>query len=132
MPRTGRCADCGDHRQPIGQYDRKRRLGRLRCRNENQGTKAPHRHGHLGQSAGRDGDTADIQDRDGAPAVIESEWASYAILVKMLDDGGYAGEKLRTAVTDIEGLTVGIVKRPHSAVGFVVLPKKRIAERTFA
>lgn len=76
--------------------------------------------------------TADIQDRDGAPAVIESVRDSYPSLVKVFADGGYAGDKLRTAVAHIEGLAIAIVKRSDSAVGFAVLPKRWMVERTFA
>lgn len=76
--------------------------------------------------------TADIQDRDGAPAVIESVRDSYPSLVKLFADGGYAGEKLRTAIAHIESLAIDIVKRSDSAAGFVVLAKRWVVERTFA
>ena len=76
--------------------------------------------------------TADIQDRDGAPAVIESVRDSYPSLVKLFADGGYAGEKLRTAIAHIESLAIDIVKRSDSGAGFVVLAKRWVVERTFA
>lgn len=75
---------------------------------------------------------ADIQDRDGAPAVIESARDSYPSLTKLFADGGYAGEKLRTAVAHIETLAIEIVKRSDSAAGFVVLPRRWVVERSFA
>lgn len=76
--------------------------------------------------------TADIQDRDGAPAVIESVRDSYPSLVKLFADGGYAGEKLRTAVAHIESLAIDIVKRSDSAAGFVAITKRLVVERTSA
>ena len=76
--------------------------------------------------------TADIQDRDGAPGLIESVRSSYPTLVKLFADGGYAGEKLATALSQIEGLTLEIVKRSDHAEGFVVLAKHWIVERTLA
>jgi transposase len=47
-------------------------------------------------------------------------------------DGGYAGDKLRTAVAHIEVLAIAIVKRSDSVAGFVVLAKRWVVERTFA
>jgi len=75
---------------------------------------------------------ADIQDRDGAPMVIESVRQTYPSLVKLFADGGYAGEKLSTAIAHIEGLAMEIVKRSDAAKGFVVLPKRWVVERSFA
>ena len=57
---------------------------------------------------------------------------SYPSLVKLFADGGYAGEKLRTAVAHIESLAIDIVKRSDSVAGFVVLAKRWVVERTFA
>ncbi len=76
--------------------------------------------------------TADIQDRDGAPAVIESVRDSYPWVVKLFADGGYAGEKLRAAIAHIESLAIDIVKRSDSAAGFVVIARRWVVERTFA
>ena len=76
--------------------------------------------------------TADIQDRDGAPTLIENARNIYPTLVTIFADGGYAGEKLAAAIRHIENLAVEIVKRSDTAKGFVVLPKRWIVERTFA
>ena len=76
--------------------------------------------------------TADIQDRDGAPGLIESVRSSYPTLIRLFADGGYAGEKLATALSHIEGLTLEIVKRSEHVKGFVVLAKRWIVERTLA
>jgi transposase len=75
---------------------------------------------------------ADIQDRDGAPMVIESVRQTYPSLVKLFADGGYAGQKLSAAIAHIEGLAMEIVKRSDAAKGFVVLPKRWVVERSFA
>ena len=75
---------------------------------------------------------ASIQDRDGAPGLIEIVTESFPTLEKLFADGGYAGEKLEAALAHIEGLALEIVKRSDSAKGFVVLPKRWIVERTFA
>jgi transposase len=76
--------------------------------------------------------TADIQDRDGAPGLIESVKDNVPTLVRIFADGGYAGEKLATAIAHIDGLALEIVKRSDTTTGFVVLPKRWIVERTFA
>lgn len=76
--------------------------------------------------------TADIQDRDGAPALIERLREDHPTLTKIFADGGYAGEKLQSAIEHIEGLAIEIVKRSDTAKGFVLLPKRWIVERTFA
>lgn len=47
-------------------------------------------------------------------------------------DGGYAGEKLRRALTKIGDWTVDVIKRSDSAKGFTVLPRRWVVERTFA
>ena len=47
-------------------------------------------------------------------------------------DGGYAGPKLRAALADIGQWTIQIVKRPDTAQGFEVIPRRWVVERTFA
>ncbi len=47
-------------------------------------------------------------------------------------DGGYAGEKLATAISHILDLVIEIIKCSDDAKGFVVLPKRWVVERTFA
>lgn len=76
--------------------------------------------------------TADVQDRDGAPCVIADAKESYPTLAHLFADGGYAGEKLETALRDINGPTIEIVKRPDGVKGFVVIARRWVVERTFA
>lgn len=47
-------------------------------------------------------------------------------------DGGYSGEKLKSAAAKLGGWTVEIVRRTDAAKGFVVLPRRWVVERTFA
>jgi transposase len=76
--------------------------------------------------------TADIQDRDGAPDVLASIRHSFPWLRHVFADGGYAGEKLRDALTKIGKWTLQIIKRSDTAKGFEVLPRRWVVERTFA
>lgn len=76
--------------------------------------------------------TADIQDRDGAPDVLKSIRSLYPWLRHVFADGGYAGQKLKTALVKIGDWTMQIVKRSDTAKGFEVLPRRWVVERTFA
>jgi len=75
---------------------------------------------------------ADIQDRDGAPAVLASIRKSCPWLRHVFADGGYAGPKLRGALNKVGDWTIEIVKRSDTAVGFEVIPRRWVVERTFA
>jgi transposase len=75
---------------------------------------------------------ADIQDRDGAPAVLKSIRHAFPWLRHVFADGGYAGPKLRDALTRIGDWTLEIVKRSDAAKGFEVIPRRWVVERTFA
>ena len=75
---------------------------------------------------------ASIQDRDGAPSVIASACESFPTLVHLFADGGYAGEKLQSAMEKTNGPVIEIVKRPDGVTGFVVIARRWVVERTFA
>src|SRR6478736_3772623 len=75
---------------------------------------------------------ANIQDRDGAPCVLAAIRSLYPWLRHIFADGGYAGEKLRTALKRIGEWTIEIIKRSDTAQGFEVLPRRWVVERTFA
>ena len=47
-------------------------------------------------------------------------------------DSAYAGPKLRGALDKIGDWTMEIVKRPDTAKGFQLLPRRWVVERTFA
>lgn len=76
--------------------------------------------------------SADIQDRDGAPMVLKDIRYSFPWLRHVVADGGYAGDKLKTALTKIGDWTIEIIKRSDVAKGFTVLPRRWVVERTFA
>ena len=75
---------------------------------------------------------ANIQDRDGSPSTIALTCDSFPTLVHLFADGGYAGDKLEIALRNMKGPTIGIVRRPDNAEGFVVIARRWVVERTFA
>ena len=75
---------------------------------------------------------ADIQDRDGAPALLQAVRYRYPWLRHVFADSGYAGDKLRDALKGHGDWTLEIIKRPTAAKGFVLLPRRWVVERTFA
>ena len=75
---------------------------------------------------------ADVQDRDGAPEVLKSIRARWPWLRHVFADGGYAGPKLKDAMSGCGDWTIEIIKRSDSAKGFEVLPRRWVVERTFA
>jgi len=77
---------------------------------------------------------ADIQDRDGAPVVIEAACETWPTLSCLFADGGYAGWKLQLALLQKmnDPPAIEIVRRPNAATGFVVIVRRWVVERTFA
>lgn len=75
---------------------------------------------------------ADVQDRDGAPAVLKAILKRWPWLRHVFADGGYAGPKLKGALKKIGRFTLEIIKRSDSVKGFQVLPRRWVVERTFA
>jgi len=75
---------------------------------------------------------ADIQDRDGAVDLVKAIRHRFPWLRHLFADGGYAGDKLATALAGLGRWTLDIVKRSDAAEGFVVLPRRWVVERTFA
>ncbi len=76
--------------------------------------------------------SAHIQDRDGAPRLLKSIQSAYPWLRHLFADGGYAGPKLKGALDKIGRWTLEIVKRSDPTLGFEVLPRRWVVERTFA
>jgi transposase len=76
--------------------------------------------------------TADVQDRDALPDLLEAvskraPWVKLAFV-----DGGYAGDETARAAFEASRIRLQVVKRTDKDVkGFVVLPKRWIVERTF-
>ena len=76
---------------------------------------------------------ADVQDRDGAVDLLASIRSLCPWLRHVFADGGYAGEKLRNAMTDLGSWTFEIIKRSDEAKHtFELLPRRWVVERTFA
>jgi len=75
---------------------------------------------------------ADIQDRDGAPAVLKAILKRWPWLRHIFADGGYAGPKLKGALQKVGKFTLEIIKRTNAIKGFEVLPRRWVVERTFA
>ena len=83
--------------------------------------------------------TANVQDRDGARVVLQalferikrSKYSRWCRLKLIWADGGYRGELLAWVKQNL-GWTLEIVEKLGDQVGFQVLPKRWIVERTFA
>ena len=75
---------------------------------------------------------ADIQDRDGAPAVLAGIRDGFPRLRHVFADSAYVGPKLEAALKRIGRWTLEIVKRSDTAQGFKVLPRRWVVERTLA
>ena len=76
---------------------------------------------------------ANVQDRDGAPALLEGARDLVPWLRHVFADGGYAGDKLKNALKEGGGdWTIEIVKRSDKAKGFVLLPRRWVVERPIA
>jgi putative transposase len=73
---------------------------------------------------------ANVQDRDGAYAVLAKLAGRFPRLRLIWADGGYGGQ-VAELVKLTWGWTVEIVTRTADAVGFTVLPRRWVVERTF-
>ena len=77
---------------------------------------------------------ADVQDRDGAKLLLGGLTNTFLRLRHLWGDGGYAGqliEWVRKLRGDFRPIEVEIVKRSDKAVGFEILPRRWVVERTF-
>jgi len=75
---------------------------------------------------------ADLQDRDGAPLVLNRRTRRmFPFLLVIFADGAYGSDKLRRAMAEASWRIV-VVKRDAEATGFAVLPKRWVVERTIA
>ena len=76
---------------------------------------------------------ANIQDRDGGVLVLGTLFGRFPFLKKLFADGGYQGPVFDHAQKKIlPHLETEIVKRSDTAVGFEVIPRRWVVERTFA
>ena len=74
---------------------------------------------------------ADIQDRDGAKLLFVKAAALFPTISLVWADGGYAGQLIEW-LKEWCGWVLEIVKKIEQQVGFQLLPKRWIVERTFA
>ena len=75
---------------------------------------------------------ANIQDRDGVALVLDRRTRRlFPFIERIYGDGGYQGPKAAKAAAKTGCWTIEIVRSP-TAVGFEILPKRWIVERTFA
>ena len=74
---------------------------------------------------------ADVQDRDGALHLLRRTRRLFPFIKRIFADGGYAGGTMALVVWRTGTWKLEIVKR-SDVVGFKVLPKRWIVERTFA
>lgn len=75
---------------------------------------------------------AGIQDRDGVALVLDRRTRRlFPFIERIYADGGYQGPKAARAAALTGTWTIDIVKRLDAAIGFNVLPKRWIVERTF-
>ena len=75
---------------------------------------------------------ADIQDRDGAPLVLDRRTRRlFPFLETIFADGAYGGQKLHRAMAGA-AWKIEVVKRSAQAKGFEVIPRRWVVERTIA
>ena len=74
---------------------------------------------------------ASIQDRDGAKLALQRLVRGWGRLRLIWADGGYAGQLVHWVKALGRRWRLEIVKRSDDMVGFKVLPKRWIVERTF-
>jgi len=74
---------------------------------------------------------ASVQDRDGARGILERLHAAVDSVIHIFADGGYSGQLLAVAKSAWQ-IVVEIVKKPVGQVGFAVLPRRWVVERTFS
>ena len=76
---------------------------------------------------------ANLQDRDGAALVLDRRTrALFPFVLAIFADAGYRGPRAAAAARHGGRWRLRIVRRPQTARGFVVLPKRWIVERTLA
>jgi len=74
---------------------------------------------------------ANVQDRDGAEALLREARRSFPFLERIIADAGYQGRKMDDAIARTGTWVLQIVRRCDQH-RFVVLPKRWIVERTLA
>jgi transposase len=73
--------------------------------------------------------TANVTDRGGGLEMLKKHAPKLAKILKVLCDGGYAGESFANSVMACIGAEVEVVKR-NEISGFTVIPKRWVVERS--
>jgi putative transposase len=71
---------------------------------------------------------ADIQDRDGAVPLLKASRASFPFVERAFADSAYNTDRVRDATS----IAIEVVSKIANQVGFQVLPRRWVVERTFA
>jgi len=74
---------------------------------------------------------ASIQDRDGARPTLKRLHRRLASVRHIFADGGYRGQLIAVAKS-AWNIVVEVVKKPADQIGFAVLPRRWVVERTFS
>ena len=74
---------------------------------------------------------ASVQDRDGGRGILKLLKAALPGVRHIFADGGYQGQLIALAKRAWE-IVVEVVKKPAEQVGFAVLPRRWVVERTFS
>ena len=76
---------------------------------------------------------ASIQERTGAKLLLQrAALKGFKRLELIWADGGYSGQPMIDWVWRLAGWVFQVIKRTEETVGFVVLPRRWVVERTFA
>ena len=76
---------------------------------------------------------ASIQERAGAKLLLQrAVLKGFKRLELIWADGGYSGQPMIDWVWQLAGWIFQVIKRAEGAIGFVVLPRRWVVERTFA
>jgi len=74
---------------------------------------------------------ASVQDRDGGRGVLKALHSALSSVRHIFADGGYRGQLVAVAKS-AWGIVVEVVRKPLDQVGFAVLPRRWVVERTFS
>ena len=74
---------------------------------------------------------ASVQDRDGGRSILKRLHRALASVRHIFADGGYSGQLVAVAKS-AWSIAVEIVKKPADQIGFAVLPRRWVVERTFS
>src|SRR5271168_656536 len=120
----------GRRRQPIGQSSRSENKG-IRRGQEDRGSQAPHRGRHRRPSSDGQSDARrHLRQRRGSDDPGRCAQA-LAVAEHLFADGAYDRTQLMDKAA-FRDFTIQIVKRSDAAVGFEVIPRRWVVERTFA